>query len=123
MWRASNERRSEMRERFIGGTADSADAQVMAADRQGYDAVPRDGPAVFVADVKVFDESGDYVGRWIRLDRSSREVQEELRAMVSGQAERFAIIDQVDMGPVMVDEYASLPELLQLADEAGGDRV
>lgn len=112
-----------MRERSIGGAADSADSQVMPADRHGNDAVPRDGPAVFVADVQVFDESGDYVGSWIRLDRPSQEVQEELRAIVNGQPERFAIIDQVDIGPVMVDEYASLPELLQLADEAGANRV
>lgn len=112
-----------MRERLIGGAVDSADTQVMPADRHGYDAVPRDGPAVFVADIKGFDESGDYVGNWIRLDRPNQEVQEELRAVVNGQPERFAIIDQVDMGPVMVDEDASLPELLDLADEAGANRV
>lgn len=83
---------------------------------EGYDAVPRDGPAVFIAARQRLDETGEPLGLWLRLDRPAKVVACLLRALVGDQPERWSVIDQIDLGNEMVDEQTSVAELLALAE-------
>src|SRR5262245_37684230 len=84
---------------------------------RSYDAVPRDGPAVFVANTDVLDEDGTADGAW--LDASSPpDVLKAGIEFVTGQAAGlggWAVIDQVGLGPIAVDEDWPLAQLSLVA--------
>lgn len=89
-----------------------------------YDAVPRDGPAVFVADIARLDR-GELHGQWIGLDQSAADIAENIsrvteRSPVDGS---WAIVDQCRLGSTMCDEdltFDGLTRLARLHREAAG---
>lgn len=89
-----------------------------------YDAVPRDGPAVFVADTDRLDR-GELHGRWIGLDQPAADIAADIsrvadRSPIDGG---WAIVDQSRLGATMCDEeitFDGLTRLARLHREAGG---
>ena len=85
----------------------------------GYDAVPRDGPAVFVADTAKLDR-GELHGRWIGLDRSAADIATHISAVTNRSPidGGWAVIDQtrlladagVDYAVVTAPFYAPTQE-------------
>ena len=82
----------------------------------GYDAVPRDGPAVFVADTAKLDR-GELHGRWIGLDRSAADIATHISAVTNRSPidGGWAVIDQTRLGGTMCDEHISFDGLSRLA--------
>lgn len=83
-----------------------------------WDAVPRDGPAVLVADADAFDLRNEVVGGWIDPSMPRPELNEAIAAVVGPlafRAGRWVVLDQVRMGSVMVPEELSIERLGQLA--------
>jgi hypothetical protein len=79
-----------------------------------YDAVPRDGPAIYVVAAETWDQ-GDVTGIWIELESPTDKVVELLSA-VAGRAlelDDLRVVDQVGVGKLMLDE-----QCLTEADEA-----
>lgn len=90
-----------------------------------YDAVPRDEPAVFVADCEKLDR-GELHGRWIGLDQPAADIAADIsrvtdRSPIDGG---WAIVDQARIGATMSDEDISFDGLTRLArlhrEQAGG---
>lgn len=73
-----------------------------------WDAVPRDGPAVFIVDRRAWDE-GTVRGRWCNPLAPAHEVRAQIGELLGSEAaeQEWAIVDQVGLGPLM------LPELLR----------
>ena len=69
-----------------------------------WDAVPRDGPAVFVVDAEAFDR-GEVIGKWINPFIDHHEIDEQLRQLLGVEPKqgRWAIVDQVGLSR-MVNE-------------------
>lgn len=90
-----------------------------------YEAVPRDGPAVFVADTTKLDQ-GELHGKWIGLDQSAADIAENIsrvtdRSPIDGG---WAIVDQSRLGATMCDEditFDGLTRLAKLHREAAGE--
>lgn len=63
---------------------------------EAYDAVPRDGPWLFVAVTEAWDR-GEIRGTWVRATANTTEVLDVVAATVGQryQAERLAVVDQV----------------------------
>jgi hypothetical protein len=91
----------------------------------GYDAVPRDGPAVFVADTTKLDH-GELHGRWIGLDQPTADIATEIsrvteRSPIDGG---WAVVDQTRLGATMCDEaitFDGLTRLARLHRQVAGD--
>lgn len=88
-----------------------------AAD--GHDAVPRDGPAIYLADAAVL-HAGRLIGRWVRLDTPLAEVAEEVGQLVGERPDNWVVIDQVGIGEAMLDEQPTLIELLAALHHESG---
>jgi hypothetical protein len=88
--------------------------------RKGYDAVPRDGPAVFAADAAGLDRGEWPWGRWLNPLASIPTLERQLAEVFGPDAEpgRWVIIDQRDLGPVMVPEVLSVRALHRFAKRA-----
>jgi hypothetical protein len=70
-----------------------------------YDAVPRDGPALYVVLADTWDR-GDVTGLWIRPDSPTECVVELLSSLTDRQLtlDDLRVVDQVGLGQAMVDE-------------------
>jgi hypothetical protein len=88
---------------------------------EGYDAVPRDGPAVFVAD-RTRLAAGDLFGRWVRLDQTIGGIALEVSLVTDQPAAEggWTILDQAQLGEVMCDEALTFDGLTRLAEQVGG---
>ncbi len=87
-----------------------------AADRflSTWDAPPRDGPAVFVADLAAHDLLGVMRGRWLDPNTSPEELREQIAEVVGEDgidAGRWGVLDQLDAGAEMVPEQLSVAAL------------
>lgn len=78
---------------------------------RSYSAIPRDGPAVYVI------EADTGRGKWLRA-RQPWQVQHLILTEAGIDPDRVVIVDQVGLGPVMVDEDASFDAIERLAQEA-----
>jgi hypothetical protein len=95
--------------------------QHQSQPERGWDAVPRDGPAVLVVDAHELDEGRGLVGGWIELSQSISEVAQQIEVLLGREAGRRTpvVIDQIGMGSVMCDED-EIAELLRLATRRPG---
>lgn len=87
---------------------------------RSYDAVPRDGPAVFVAHSRAIDLGAALIGAWIGADQAPEQIATGIE-VVTGQVWRrggWAIVDQVGLGPLAVDEDCPPEEIGRLANQA-----
>lgn len=86
---------------------------------EAWDAVPRDGPAVFVVDTKVFDTDSRVRGRWLDPSASAGALREQLRQLLGRDPEpgSWAIIDQVGLGPLMAPETLAIEEMAGIIEE------
>lgn len=72
---------------------------------EAWDAVPRDGPAVFVVDTKAFDH-GVIRGLWLEVSADGTALHDQLTELLGREPEEgtWAIIDQVGLGALMAPE-------------------
>jgi hypothetical protein len=86
-----------------------------------YDEVPR-GPSVFAADSHALD-NGDLYGTWIDLDPYAPDC--EAQVISAGLTPSgLVIVDQIGLGPAMIDEALAIAELQQATERflrEGGD--
>jgi hypothetical protein len=87
------------------------------------DAVPRDGPAVFVADRRALD-AGIIHGQWVNPLTPPDELRNQLRTRLGHEAadDTWTIIDQVGLGQRMIDEnpgIAYLPDAVAATFDDG----
>lgn len=87
-----------------------------------WDAVPRDGPAVFVIDTGAFDQ-GVVRGRWLDVTAERAALQDELRELLGCEPEEgsWAIIDQIGLGQLMAPETMSVSSLSTVAEDLTAD--
>jgi hypothetical protein len=87
-----------------------------------WDAVPRDGPAVFVVDAEAFDR-GEVIGRWIDPFGEQVDINEQLRQLVGDNPDqgRWAIVDQIGLGPAAAPETPEALTPEALFDQSDGD--
>lgn len=85
---------------------------------EAWEAIPRDGPAVFVVDTAAFDH-GVIRGRWIEVADGDREVHVALMALLGQEPQEgtWAVVDQIGLGPVMAPETLTVGELATVAEE------
>jgi len=92
---------------------------------EAWDAVPRDGPAVFVVDTAAFDR-GIVRGRWLAVDAGQAALQLELTELLGRPPAEgsWAVVDQVGLGELMAPEAMTVASLNGVADDllAGGSR-
>lgn len=88
----------------------------------GYDAVPRDGPAVFLANVAAL-ERGELSGTWVRLDQPATQLVSALAHLIGDRPDHWAVVDQVGAGSTAVDEDASIDELVDIRTRSLGHRA
>lgn len=92
---------------------------------EAWDAIPRDGPAVFVVDTAAFDQ-GVVRGRWLDLGADQAVLHAELTELLGHEPEEgaWAVVDQVGLGKLMTPETmpaASLTTVVaDLAAESRG---
>lgn len=90
-------------------------------------------PAIYVADLAAYN-SAILFGKWISLSgKDSDEVYEEINAMLaegtlrfgletmSSKHEEFAIHDYEGFGPIKVNEYASISDLVEHVERMSDD--
>lgn len=106
---------SEHTPTFIGDV-DPRDPQLDA-----YDAVPRDGPAIFIARSNGREEEGPIDGRWVDL----RLGESALRAELAGHPSvaGWFVLDQLDCGPEMIPEQPTPEELRALIARAQAGEI
>src|SRR5438093_5742017 len=87
------------------------------AFRDTWDAVPRDGPAVFIVKTDPFDERGRIVGRWIDPTGSIDAIDRQITELIGSLANEggWAVIDQIGLGPEMLPEELTLEALRRMA--------
>lgn len=84
-----------------------------------WDAVPRDGPAVFVIDTRAFDEEGTIHGRWLDPTLGPGVLHLQVTELLGREPEEgtWAIVDQVGLGKLMAPESVSIAELALLTGD------
>ncbi len=83
-----------------------------------WDAVPRDGPAVFIADRNRLDHDNTILGAWVNPTDSHDNIHQTLiRALGAEAVNRgdWVVVDQVGLGPTMLPEQLSTADLVYLA--------
>lgn len=85
---------------------------------EAWDAVPRDGPAVFVVDTAAFDQ-GVIRGRWLGVAGGDPKLHAALTELLGQKPEEgsWAVVDQIGLGPVMAPETMTAAELTTVAEE------
>lgn len=85
--------------------------------RNSYDETPRAGPAVFAADAASLERGQWPRGRWLNPLAPAVQLERQLEEMLGGPAEpgRWVVIDQQNLGPVMVPEVLSVQALHRFA--------
>jgi hypothetical protein len=87
-----------------------------------WDAVPRDGPAVFIIDTLLFDESAEIQGDWIAAEGDVVDLATAIEAVVGPdrlEAGQWAVFDQVGLGTELVPEQLSITALVELGRARG----
>lgn len=85
---------------------------------EAWDAVPQDGPAVFVIDTVVLEQQQALHGRWLDLSAGQTAAEAALRDLLQRPIDGgWAIVDQVGLGPRMAPETIAAEELQRLPDE------
>ncbi len=89
---------------------------------EAWDAVPRDGPAVFVVDTTAFDH-GIVRGRWLDVGAGRDQLHAELTELLGRppEAGSWAIIDQVGLGELMASETMSITNLTTVAEDLAAE--
>ena len=83
-----------------------------------WDAVPRDGPAIFLVETKAFDQ-GQVQGVWIRQHAEQDLQREQLIELSAFTATgQYAVIDQIGLS-VMMPEHFSAGEVDELGEIGG----
>lgn len=87
---------------------------------EAWNAVPRDGPAVFVVDLQALETEGRVHGRWLNTMRDAEDVTAELREVLGREpiVNTWAVIDQVGLGRRMIPDTLAPEELPEAALEA-----
>ncbi len=82
-----------------------------------WNAVPRDGPAVFVADAVAWDQ-GIIHGRWLEIRADRATLHTQLTDLLGREPEEgtWAILDQIGLGPVMAPETMPVADLTTLTE-------
>jgi len=92
---------------------------------EAWDAVPRDGPAVFIVDTRALDQEGQLRGRWISLEQDETAIVSCIEGVLGRPPDDgWAIVDQVGLGRRMVPADLTVGELPDLARQlaaADGD--
>lgn len=85
---------------------------------EAWDAVPRDGPAVFVVDTIAFDH-GTVRGRWLDVRDDHAALHAELTKLLGREPEEgaWAIVDQIGLGELMAPETMSIANLTTVAED------
>jgi uncharacterized lipoprotein YddW (UPF0748 family) len=75
------------------------------APANSYDAVPRDGPAVFVADAAAWDR-GEIRGVWVDAQTPPARVVQQLAEELGREVglDELAVVDQVGLGAAALSE-------------------
>ena len=86
-----------------------------------WDAVPRDGPGVFIVDTAALD-NGELHGCWFDPTLPADVLHEQLRRFVGREPTEgsLALVDQVGLGPLMMIETPVVHELQAEADATYG---
>ncbi len=89
---------------------------------EAWDAVPRDGPAVFVVDTTAFDR-GVVRGRWLDVGADPEALHTDLTELLGREPEEgsWAIIDQVGLGERMAPETMAIARLATVADDLAAE--
>lgn len=76
-----------------------------------WDAPPRDGPAVLVVHRPTMDH-GELVGGWLPVsDDDDQQIVNLVRVIGDSSPREWVVIDQVGLGPIMVDEELNVGSL------------
>lgn len=81
------------------------------ADR--WDAVPRDGPAVFVIGGDATSLTGDWIDPTADVDQVAAAV--ETATGQPAEIGSWTVVDQIGLGPEMLPEHLSIQSLIRLA--------
>jgi hypothetical protein len=82
---------------------------------EAWDAVPRDGPAVFVIDTVALDQHHQFRGRWLDLAAGAAATEAALGDLLGRPIDAgWAIVDQIGLGPRMAPEALTLEDLRHL---------
>lgn len=106
--------RSEFAEMPVDGRVDGWNA---------WEAAPRDGPGIFVIDTVALDRGGQLHGRWLDPTSEPETLRAQVRELLGREPVEgsWAIVDQVELGPVMAPETLAVDEVGAVAhDLAGG---
>lgn len=81
-----------------------------------WEAVPRDGPAVFAVDSRALDE-GVIRGRWLDVHADQVTLRKELGELLGQgpEAGAWVVVDQVGLGELMAPETMTVTDLAALA--------
>jgi hypothetical protein len=112
------ERRNEMERTSSNNAENEVRTELETADGWGaWEAVPRDGPAVFVVDTDAFDQ-GLVRGRWLDVSAGQTALHQALSELLGQEPKkgRWAIVDQIGLGGLMAPETMTIPELSTVAD-------
>ena len=85
---------------------------------EAWDAVPRDGPAVFVIDTAAADH-GVVHGRWLMIADGQTGWHANLTDLLGREPDEgsWAVVDQIGLGPVMAPETMSVVDLAVVAQD------
>ena len=89
---------------------------------EAWDAIPRDGPAVFVIDTTAFDH-GIVRGWWVEIGSDQAVLHAELTELLGREPEEgtWAIFDQVGLGELMAPETMTVANLSTVAKELAAE--
>lgn len=89
--------------------------ETMSTIDGSYDAVPRDGPAVFVTRINSLNQPVPR-GAWVRVDQDQQDMRRALAAIgvTDDNATSWIVTDQIDIGPTMVDQVLDLNHIAGL---------
>lgn len=93
-----------------------------ASGWEAWNAVPRDGPAVFIVDVGAFD-CGVVRGRWFGVKADQEELRAELTDLLGYEPEEgsWAIVDQVGLGDLMAPETMTVADLTAVSADLAAE--
>lgn len=87
---------------------------------EAWEAIPRDGPAVFIVDTVALSQ-GVVRGRWVSVADADggMNLHAELTALLGHEPEEgsWAVVDQVGLGGVMAPETLSVVDLAAVAED------
>lgn len=87
-----------------------------------WDAVPRDGPAVFVVDAAAFDQ-GVVRGGWLAVGADQAALHADLTELLGREPQEgsWVIVDQVGLGDLMAPETMTVASLTTVAGDLAAE--